>query len=368
LWLSFSSSCNRASITDPSKVGVMGLRVLFPVVCAAALLISPAVAQFGAPATHGPIGQGRSFIHGTLYGPDGAPLGGVLVEVRDLSTGIVTASTYTQSNGSFQLDNVGSGNYEVISQWNGAEGKQLVSSFGPSNNVQLRLDHSSRETANGRGESVSVAQLKVPQKARERYEKAQRAYSAGKLDEAEKSANESLSIYPWNPQAIMLLGLLALQKRNTGQAIEYFQKAIDLDPNYGPPYMAMGAIYNSLGKYDEAAHATERAVAIAPTAWQGYFEMARAYVGKGMYQQALQVAEKAQSLGAGNSPGLHLIKAYAMVPLKLYKNAAQELQAFLSHPPQGANTEPVKHLLAQVEAAELSTPATPVPGMSLLSH
>jgi hypothetical protein len=46
-----------------------------------------------------------------------------------------------------------------------------------------------------------------------------------------------------------------------------------------------------------------------------------------------------------------------MVPLKLYKDASGELQAFLSHVPEGQNTEPVKRLLAQVEAAEASSVA-----------
>jgi hypothetical protein len=39
--------------------------------------------------------------------------------------------------------------------------------------------------------------------------------------------------------------------------------------------------------------------------------------------------------GTDGVAGIHLLKAYALVPMKLYKDAATELQAFLSHAPRG---------------------------------
>jgi TolA-binding protein len=44
------------------------------------------------------------------------------------------------------------------------------------------------------------------------------------------------------------------------------------------------------------------------------------------------------------------MKAYAMVPLKLYNDARHELQAFLSRDPKGKNAEQAQSLLAQVSA------------------
>jgi tetratricopeptide (TPR) repeat protein len=197
-----------------------------------------------------------------------------------------------------------------------------------------------------------VALLKVPQKARDRCTNAEQAFAAKKVDEATKQVNQSLSIYPKNPRALTLRGILQALQQKPAAAMQDFQSAIDIDANYDPAYTAMSAIYNSQGRFDEAERTTERAVAIAPNAWQGYFEMARAYVGKGMYQKALELANRAQSLGANSVPSIHLVKAYAMVPLKLYRDASQELQAFLSHAPEGQNIEPVRQLLAQVQAAE----------------
>ena len=48
---------------------------------------------------------------------------------------------------------------------------------------------------------------------------------------------------------------------------------------------------------------------------------------------------------------MHLIKAYALMPMRLYKAARYELQAFLSHQPNGSNAEQAQMLLARIDAA-----------------
>jgi tetratricopeptide (TPR) repeat protein len=234
-----------------------------------------------------------------------------------------------------------------------------VGSSSALNQVELRLKRP-RGAQGGADGAISVAQLKVPQKAQDRYNKAREALAKGKYDEAEKQVADSLAICPKNARALTLRGVLAVRKQQTAAAMQDFQSALEVDPNYEPAYTAMGDVYNSQGRFDDAARTTERAVALAPNAWQGYFEMARAYIGKGMYKKGLEVATRAQSLGGADvTPGIHLLKAYAMVPLKLYKDASQELQAFLAHATQGQNTEPVKSLLAQVQAAEAAAATAP---------
>jgi hypothetical protein len=74
----------------------------------------------------------------------------------------------------------------------------------------------------------------------------------------------------------------------------------------------------------------------------------------------LQFADRAQAMGAGALPSLHLIKACAMVPLKLYQDASGELQAFLANVPEGQNALYARNLLAQVQAqtAAAAPPST----------
>jgi tetratricopeptide (TPR) repeat protein len=194
------------------------------------------------------------------------------------------------------------------------------------------------------------------------------AFMRGKHDQAEKAVDQSLDICAANPDALTLRGLLALQNRDTNAALADFQKSIEVDATYAPAYTAMSSVLNSQGKYDDAVAATERAVGVNPTAWQGYFEMAKAMLGKGLYQKALDIATKAEKLAPNSVAGIHLLKAYALVPLKLYKDAGNELEAFLSHAPKGQDTSGVKSLLAQVRAAETATTAEAVPAFAVVNH
>ena len=310
-----------------------------------------------------------SLITGTLYGLDGMGVGGAHIELRDASSNAVLAFTTTRSNGTFELYNMGTGTYELLAESQGTQCREFVSVNGPVNHIELRLTHAA-SASNQNGQRTSVARLKVPGRARDRYNNAADQFAHGKFDKAEKSVNESLSMYQQNPEALTLRGLLAWHNKDADQAIQDFQQAMAIDPDYEVPYAAMSAIFNSNGNYDDAVRQTERAVAINPNAWQGYFEQAKALLGKGLYGKALEVANKAQTLGPAEFAAFHLLKAYAMVPLKLYKDAGTELQAFLSHAPRGQDTSSVKLLLAKVEAEAAAVPPVPAPssGMALVSH
>lgn len=352
----------------------MGLRVLSFLLCFVVFLSLAATAQFG-PSPSGmrnlPSGMSSdgssSLITGICYGVDGVPLGGVTVELRDPANNAVVGSTTTRSNGSFELYNMPAGSYELTARSQGDEARELL----PAGRITSRVDLHMAHAVGNSDESeplVSVARLRIPGKARDRYNKAVEAFSRGKLEQADKAVNQSLDIYPGNPEALTLRGLIAWQNKNAIAAIQDFQKSIDVDPSYAPAYTAMSSVFNSQGKYDDAARTTERAVAANPRAWQGYFEMAKAMLGKGLYRKALEIASRAETLAPTGVAGIHLLKAYALVPLKLYKDAGAELQAFLSHAPQGQDTSGVKVLLAKVQAAAAAADPKAVPGFALVNH
>ena len=154
------------------------------------------------------------------------------------------------------------------------------------------------------------------------------------------------------------------------RTIQDFQQAIDIDPSYERADTAMSSVFNSQGQYDDAARTAEREVSLDPKAWQGYFELAKAMLGKGLYQKALQIANRAEGIAPGGIASIHLLKAYAMVPLNLYKDAETELQAFLSDAPRNQDILSVKVLLARVQSKMTATPGaqTATPGLALVDH
>jgi lipopolysaccharide biosynthesis regulator YciM len=297
-----------------------------------------------------------SSVSGTVVGSDGAPVGDVRVEIRNQQTGATVASGYTNSGGAFEFDNLPSASYDLVATHGLSESHQQVLLTDMSSNVKIRVDTANSAAAQADGHAtVSVAEYKVPQKARDAFHKAQAALVKNNREEVEKQLAKSLQICPDYAPALTLRGVLALDHAKTQPAIEDFDHAIHADPNFSMAYTGMAAALNTLQKFDEALRSADRAITLAPTAWQPHFEMAKAYIGKSDYQNALQQITKAQQFCAVNYAPIHLVRADVMLVLKDYNDAVTELQAFLTMAPNDANSPAAREALERAKKLTAST-------------
>ncbi len=287
---------------------------------------------------------------GVVLNADGKPVAGVRVELDESSTAIPITSTYTDQDGSFQLHNVTLGTYEVVANSGDLQASQGVSVGPLQPALELRLP-AAQEPQYGLDATVSVAHYLVPEKAWKLYRKALNAFQHGRDDEALALLENALIIEPEFADALTLRGYIKMQNDELEEAEQYLEHAVRIDPSSPGAYVALGAVYNHEGRFDDALQVSERGTSLSPRSWQGYFEMARAAVGKGMYQKALLLARQAEGLGGNSFASLHLVKACALYPMKLYKDARYELQTALSHGPKGANAKQAQALLAQIDAA-----------------
>jgi tetratricopeptide (TPR) repeat protein len=226
--------------------------------------------------------------------------------------------------------------------------------------LKMRLNTTNTLAAQADGKTtVSVAEYKVPQKARDALHKAEVALSKNKTEETSKYLAKALEIYPDYAPALTLRGVLSLDHSDATAAMSDFDKAIHCDPSFALAYTAMTAALNQLNKFDDALRSASRAITLAPRSWQTYFEMAKAYIGKADYQQALQQLSRAQSLSPADYAPIHLVRAHAMLALKEYGNAMNELQTFLTLAPQDPNSAAARTTLEKVKAAVASSAANP---------
>lgn len=291
-----------------------------------------------------------SALQGKVLAPDGRPLSGIRVEVDEASTAIPVTSTYTQADGTFELYNIPKGSYEVVAESGDSRITDDVVLQPDRQPLELRF---SNESANYFPDStISVARILVPESAKKFYRKAYAAFTEGQNEDAESLVNQALQIEPNFADALVLRGLLDMQKPDLQEAQQYLEAAIHVDPTYSPAYIALGAVYNHEGRFDDAFRASERGLSLSPRSWQAYFEMAKASVAKGMYEKALQFARQAQRLGGNSFASLHLVKACALYPMKLYKDARYEVQAVMTREPKGTSAKQAQALLAQIDAAE----------------
>ncbi len=287
-------------------------------------------------------------LSGTVRTSDGRPIPNVRIEVRSPSSGQVIGATYTSPNGSFDLIRLPLGACEVHAISGVSDTTEIVGVHGGDNFLSLRLPQAEGAEAGDGGATVSVAQLRVPSKARDAYRKAQKAVEKQKYDEAEKQVNKALEIFPRYANALTLRALLHMDAQRLPDAVNDLQAAIQADPNYPLAYIVMGAAMNESSQFDDAIRTLQQGVRLNPASWQGYFEMGKAFVGKGDFPTALRNLERAEQMAPNNYAPLHLVKAHALLGMKSYDDAMAELEKYLERDPNGQGSAQARQTLEQV--------------------
>jgi predicted Zn-dependent protease len=288
-------------------------------------------------------------IVGTVTTGQNRPSGNLRVEVRDIMSGALVATTYTNDAGAFEVDNIGFGSYEVVVTAGVSESREQVRVASMNTSVTMRVDTQAASDV-GNADTVSVSDFKVPKKARDAYRKAEQAMQSLKTDEAMAQIAKALEVYPRYAAAITLRGILKLDKNSPQDALADLEQAIQFDPAYATGYLALGAAYNNLSRFEDSIRTIDRGIALSPSAWQGYFELGKAYVGKGDFTTAIKQLNKAEDMAPKSFALVHLVKAHAMLGLKDYSAAMLELESYLTLHPQGANSEAAQKTLDEVRS------------------
>jgi len=294
-------------------------------------------------------------LSGTVLSVDNKPLKDVHVALRD-NNGSTVASAYTNAAGMFEFAQVHPGAYDLMATSGVSQAEERVDVTRMPGNIILRLPVQSTPTDGNPASSISVAQFKVPSKARDELKSAREASAKGKDDDAAKHLAKALEIYPKYADAITMRALLKMDAKDTQGAIADLQEAIKDDENCAMAYMVMGAALNQEAKFDDAIRTLQRGEALSPTAWQIYFEMGKSLIGKGQYEPALRQLDRAQSLVPKEYAPLHMAKAHAMMGLNNYTDAMTELQAYLDKTPKGPQSDQAQKLLNQAKAFATKQP------------
>lgn len=294
-------------------------------------------------------GMGFGSIGGNVRTFDGNAVRDARVEIRDGMTGTLLASGYTTPSGTFDFPNVPDGTYELVVDTGMDQLRERVQvTHGPAM-LSLRLPRPQGADA-GSGHAVSVAQLKVPGKARNEFHKAERALQKRDHDGARQHLEKALGIYPEYAEALTLRAVLWLDAQEAQKALDDLERAAKADPQFAMAYVVQGAVHNRLSQFDDALRALDRGTALAPTTWQAYFEKGKALLGKREYEAAVRQLQKAQQYAPKEYAPIHLVKAHAFLGLRLYPDAMTELETYLQRDPEGAASVEARQTLDKVRA------------------
>jgi tetratricopeptide (TPR) repeat protein len=288
-------------------------------------------------------------IMGTVRTLDEKPVSNARVEITSLQQRQHLITEYTSADGSFIVNSVPTGEYELRAESGVLEASARVQVADGQNWVTLRMPASTAGVGNGNAPTVSVQQLRVPEKAASFLSKAHQALMKNRLDEAGKYVSKALAAYPEYAQALVFRGILEMQQQQFEQAAADASHAIQADPDYGTGYLVMGAVLICQQKFQDALRPLERAEVLLPNAWQGYFESSKALLRLGRLQEALQQVNKAFALGNPSAhPDLYMVKGYVYMGLHTYGAALEEFQQYLVQAPNGPHTSEVRATLEKI--------------------
>src|SRR5262249_34921523 len=159
------------------------------------------------------------------------PLKDVRVELAN-TNGVVVNSAYTSISGSFEFSHVPQGSYTVVASSGLQQSSEHVEVNAWTSVVAMHMPTADKPEDGVAGNAISVAQYKVPGKARDECRKAHEAMYKGKLEEAGKHLARALEIYPDYADALTLRAVLELNQHNSDSAMADLDKAVKTDANY----------------------------------------------------------------------------------------------------------------------------------------
>lgn len=101
-------------------------------------------------------------------------------------------------------------------------------------------------------------------------------------------------------------GCRSMSARHYNEAIGFYNKAIELDPDDPFPYYAKAMAYEALGRYGDALIATDKAIKRDPNCAIANNIKAMALFALGRHDEALGAVDKAVSLDSSHHEPQHL--------------------------------------------------------------
>jgi Flp pilus assembly protein TadD len=129
--------------------------------------------------------------------------------------------------------------------------------------------------------------------------------------------NATQQASPFSPRAHCGLGTVLLQSGQPEAAIAQFQKALELDPQYGLAHMNLGVALFEKGQFDEAMVHFQKAVELFPSSASAREDLGIAYLQKGRAEEAAAQFQEAVNLQPGYTDAINfLAKAQALARQK----------------------------------------------------
>jgi tetratricopeptide (TPR) repeat protein len=211
--------------------------------------------------------------------------------------------------------------------------------------------------ANVAGFTISATSAQAPGSARKALEKGQEQQKKGKWDDAQKSLEKAVTIYPKFAAAWFELGRVQLQKNDPASARHSFQQSLAADSKYINPYHGLTQLAMRERNWKELTEFSDKLLTLNPV------NFPEAWLSNALGNYCLQnfaAAEKSARRGLQvdtdhRVPKLEYLLGITLGKTSNYEEAAQHLRAFLSLTSKAADIAEAQKQLDEI--ARLSATA-----------
>jgi tetratricopeptide (TPR) repeat protein len=205
------------------------------------------------------------------------------------------------------------------------------------------------------GLTISATSALAPPRAQKAFEKGREQERKAKWEEARKSFEKAVQIYPQYAEAWFELGRAQVQSNDLDGGRHSFEQALIADPKYVSPYRALSELATRDKQWQEVVDLTGKLLALNTVGFPDVWF--RNALGN-YYLQNFPAAEKSARQGLKldqqhQVPKMEYLLGLILVQRHQYQEATQHLQQYLQVAAKSGDADEVQARLAEI--ARLST-------------
>jgi tetratricopeptide (TPR) repeat protein len=205
--------------------------------------------------------------------------------------------------------------------------------------------------------TVSVRGLQIPAKAQRLFKQGIEYLARGDAEESQDFFRRAIQAYPGYYEAYYNLGVAESQLHQWSDALQFFQKAIDLSGGgFAHGYFGYGLVLNQLGQSNDAEKIVRRGLEQEPDLSDGYAVLSIALFNQNRLDEAEEAAQK--SLRLPNASPRNALLALAHIHFRKgdYRASVKDLEGYIEavraapHKHDAENDPYIQRLLSQAKA------------------
>ncbi|MFN0108666.1 MAG: tetratricopeptide repeat protein [Blastocatellia bacterium] len=311
--------------------------------------------------------QGGFTIFGRVSLPDGQPAARVKVFIE--TTNGLKRDVLTDQEGNYEFRGMSGGryrvyatNFDVPEQFSEPAESDTTRAYANrlQINVYLRLPlHSEKKEAKPGTISAIEAAQNIPKDARKAYEQGVKFQKENRPQPALEQFNKAIDLFPDYFQALAERGNLLTQHNKLAEAETDFVRALQLNDKYAPAYRGIGHCQIQQKNFQAAVSNLEKAFALDPNTPMTLLLLGYANLSLNHYEEARQCFQQALKLGASSAARAHVYLAEIYAHEQKFKEAADSIVTYLKANPNAPDAANLRKMEADWRERSASTTQKP---------